>query len=135
VKIVVDSNAWIEIFSGSEAGDKAIRDIMNAEAVFTPDTVLAEIARKYHREGFADSIIKERLGTVVEASEVIQIREETALGAAKAYQELDSKAKEEGLGKPSLFDAIVLATAREVGGKVLTGDRHFQRLPETIWLE
>jgi predicted nucleic acid-binding protein len=110
VKIIVDSYAWIEIFLGSAAGGEAREKIMKADQVFTPDTVLAEIARKYHRE-------------------------EIALDSAKAYEELESKARKERLDKPSLFDAIVLAVARANDGKVLTGDRHFQNLHETVWLE
>jgi predicted nucleic acid-binding protein len=51
VKIVADSYAWIEVFLGSAAGDDARRSMLEAEEVFTPDTVLAEIARKYNREG------------------------------------------------------------------------------------
>ena len=48
--------------------------------------------------------------------------------------ELSEKAKTERLGGPSLFDAIVLATARLLKAKVLTGDEHFKELPETLWI-
>jgi predicted nucleic acid-binding protein len=135
VKIVADSYAWIEVFLGSAAGDDARRSMLEAEEVFTPDTVLAEIARKYHREGVADATIKKRLGSILEASEALGIDGEVALAAGKAYLELESKARDERLRKPSLFDAIVLAEARIQGAKVLTGDRHFAGLPETLWLD
>jgi predicted nucleic acid-binding protein len=134
VKIIVDSYAWIEIFLGSARGGEARRSMTEADEVFTPDTVLAEIARKYHREGVADATIRTRLASVLEASEVIDIDEEVALAAGKAYQELEWKARNDKLPKPSLFDAIVLAAARVNRGKVVTGDRHFRGLPETIWL-
>jgi predicted nucleic acid-binding protein len=45
------------------------------------------------------------------------------------------KAKRERLNNPSLFDAIVLVTAREYGSSVVTGDEHFRGLVETIFLE
>jgi predicted nucleic acid-binding protein len=35
---------------------------------------------------------------------------------------------------PSLFDAILLATARTLGAKLLTGDEHFKGIDETIWI-
>jgi predicted nucleic acid-binding protein len=134
-KIVADSYAWIEIFLGSAAGDEARKSMTEAEEVFTPDTVLAEIARKYHREGITDDTIRTRLASILEASEILRVDEEVALAAGKAYRELESKARNENLRKPSLFDAIVLADARMQDAKVLTGDRHFMGLPETLWLE
>ena len=33
-----------------------------------------------------------------------------------------------------MFDSIVLADARIQVAKVLTGDRHFAGLPETLWV-
>jgi predicted nucleic acid-binding protein len=71
---------------------------------------------------------------MLEISEVLRIDAEVALAAGKAYRELESKARNEKLRKPSLFDAIVLANARIQDAKVLTGERHFAGLPETMWL-
>ena len=134
MKIVADSYAWIEVFLGSAAGEEARRSMMLAEEVFTPDTVLAEIARKYHREGVADATIGTRLAWIIEASETLTIDGKVAVAAGKAYLELESKARREGRRKPSLFDAIVLAHARIQEAKVLTGDLHFMGLRETLWL-
>ena len=51
VKIVIDSYAWIEHISGTEKGRK-IKELMdNSEPIYTPGIVLAEIARKFLREG------------------------------------------------------------------------------------
>jgi len=36
---------------------------------------------------------------------------------------------------PSLADAIILATARILDAKVVTGDQHFRGLPNVIWLD
>ena len=94
----------------------------------------AEIARKYHREGIADATIMTRLASILEASETLGIDGEVALAAGKAYRELEREARKERLRKPSLFDAIVLAEARIQHAKVLTGDRHFAGLPDTLWL-
>jgi len=109
--------------------------MLEADRVFTPGIVLAEIARKYHREGVEREAIRERLRLIVETSEIIPIDEEVALESASCYEELLSRADERGIGKPSLFDAIILATARMREAKVLTGDEHFRELPETLWLD
>jgi len=135
VRIVVDSYAWIELFIGSSEGEKVRERMLEADRVFTPGIVLAEIARKYHREGVEREAIRERLRLIVETSEIIPIDEEVALESASCYEELLSRADERGIGKPSLFDAIILATARMREAKVLTGDEHFRELPETLWLD
>ena len=134
MKIVVDTYAWIEIFIGSKKGQKARDHIEKATEVYTPDTVLAEIARKYLREGSNQDDIKDRLRTIMEASDITPIDMEVALEAAGCYMLLTDEAKKQGLKAPSLFDAIVLASARLLEGKVLTGDEHLKGLPEILWM-
>lgn len=135
MKIVVDSYAWIEIFLGGDKGQFALEAIEDADLVITPETVLAEISRKYLREGAKEQVIRNRLKTISESSELSGIDENTALESGNAYLEIEKIAKKSRNNKPSLFDAIVLATARVNEARVLTGDPHFRNLPETIWLE
>lgn len=134
VKIVADAYAWIELFAGTRKGEFAKSRMEEAETVITPDTVLAEVARKYIREGIKEETARQRLSTILEASEPAYIDDGIALEAAKAYLQLEKRARDAGLGKPSLFDALVLAIARKNDGKVLTGDEHFEGLPETVWI-
>ena len=134
MKIVVDAYAWIEFFLGSEAGQRAKGIIERAERVLTPGTVLAEVARKYSREGATAPTIRKRLATMLETSETVDIDADLALEAARATVLLERRAASSGLRKPSLFDGIVLASARLNGAKVLTGDEHFKNLDETVWL-
>jgi len=135
VKIVADAYAWIELFAGTRKGEFVKSRMEEAEAVITPDTVLAEIARKYIREGIKEVAARQRLSTILEASEPAYIDDGIALEAAKAYLQLEKRAKDAGLEKPSLFDALVLAVARKTDAKVLTGDEHFEGLPETMWID
>jgi len=134
VKIVVDAYAWVEVFIGSRKGDKAREILTGAEKAYTPDVVLAEVARKYVREGMNGQTVAERLKTIVGASEIATISPEVALESAKSYIDLLEKAERNGLRTPSLFDAIVLATARTLKARVLTGDEHLKGLPETEWI-
>lgn len=135
MKIVVDSYAWIEIFKGSSQGEVALKHIRDAELVLTPGIVLAEISRKYLREGVKEKVILARLKTITEGSEMVQIDELMAVESSKAYMELEAKAKKDKIDKPSLFDGLVLGTARTNKASVLTGDPHFKGLPETQWIE
>lgn len=134
MKTVIDAYAWIEIFIGSLKGEKAKEILQKAEEAYTPDIVLAEIARKYMREGAKEQTISERLKTIEETSEIAPIDKETAIETAKCYMQLAEKAKKEKLKAPSLFDAIILATAKTLNAKIITGDEHFKDLNQTIWI-
>jgi predicted nucleic acid-binding protein len=135
VKIVTDSYAWIEHFIGSAKGNKVDEILENAEEVYTPDTVLVEIARKYIREGIDPKIVDQRLDQITEASNIICLDAKLAATAAKCYLEMEVNAKKSKLNRPSLFDAIILAMGRSLKSKIITGDQHFRNLPETIWIE
>lgn len=131
----MDSYAWIELFLGTAKGEKTKRLILEAEEVRTPDTVLAEISRKYYREQIDLKSVRARLETVSSTSIVTRIDTNLAIRTGLVYQELTEKAKREHLDSPSLFDAIILATAREYSSNVVTGDEHFRGLTETIFLD
>lgn len=134
MKIVIDAYAWVEIFIGSKKGDKARENLTDAEATYTPGIVMAEIARKYLREGVEEQTVLKRLQTIEETSDITQINKDVALESAKCYIQLLEKTKSEGIKPPSLFDAIVLATTRLLNAKVITGDEHFKDMPETLWI-
>ena len=97
--------------------------------------ILAELARKYLNECEHPETIRNLLRGLSSATQVLEIDIHLAEESAKASRELVSRAKKEGLRKPGLADAIILATARVTGSSLLTGDPHFKGLPETIWLE
>jgi predicted nucleic acid-binding protein len=131
---VIDSYAWIEHFLGTEKGHKVDDILENADEVYSPDTVLAEVARKYVREGVDLKIINSRLEQIDNASNIICLDSNLAIKAAQCYLEIESKARKSKSNLPSLFDAILLAAARSLNAKVLTGDQHFKDLPETLWI-
>jgi len=133
-KTVVDSWAWVELFKASAPGRTAKGYIEEAEDAFTPSLVLAELARKYLREGEDPVRVRRWLEVISEATQVVEIDIGLAEEAARASSDLAEKARREGLGRPGLGDAIVLATARVCKARLLTGDPHFKGLPETLWL-
>jgi predicted nucleic acid-binding protein len=134
LRIVVDSWAWVEILKLSEEGKEAKALLEEADEVFTPSLALAELARKYLREGVGAALLRRWLQGISEATEVCQIDIELAIESARVHSELSAKAQREKLGRPGLGDALMLATARATGAKLLTGDPHFKGLPETAWL-
>jgi predicted nucleic acid-binding protein len=56
-----------------------------------------------------------------------------AVEAAKYYLEIAEQARKSEINTSRFVDAIVLATARELNEKILTGDVHFKALPDAIW--
>jgi predicted nucleic acid-binding protein len=134
LKIVIDSYAWIEQFTGNANSSKIIEIFINADELYTPDIVLAEVARKYIRDRIADNIIKIRLQQIEENSKIVNLSPKLAFEAAKCYAELLNNARQNKLNTPNLSDAIILATARILGAKVLTGDQHFKPFSETLWI-
>ncbi len=133
MKIVIDTYAWIELFVGSRAGNKVKRILSEASELYTSSIVLAEIARKYLREG-VDEEVKRRLKVIWDLSIVIDIDPTVAVEAGKCYLELKDLARKMNISPPSLADAVILAVARLLDAKILTGDLHFKDLPETIWI-
>lgn len=131
--IVTDSYAWIEYFLGSDSG-KILKDYIDTEELVTPSIVLAEVARKYLREGMGEEDVVKRLDFIVASSIVKEIDTELSVMAAKAYLELSEKAKAKGIKKPSLTDGIVLATGRTLKAKIVTGDEHFKGLNEVVYI-
>jgi predicted nucleic acid-binding protein len=80
----MDSYAWIELFLGSEKGKKVIEIVSSADEVITPDLVLAEIGRKYIREGANEKEVKNRLKFIEENSIVVCLDADISIEGGKA---------------------------------------------------
>ncbi len=130
--VVYDTYAWIEYFRGSSKGEK-VRILLRRRG-HTPSVVLAEIARKYLREGHAIEEVKKRLLFIETKTRVVPIDAEVSLRAAETYLELHEYARRNKLRTPSLADAIVYATALILNEKLVTGDKLFKNLPNVIYI-
>ena len=135
MKIIIDSWAWIEYFSGSKHG-QIVKEYINKNSIITPNIVLLEIASKYIREGFKEREILKRLLFIIKKSDIIDFDYEIAVEAAKCMLELRKHAKKMNIKKkPGIADGLILALAKRLNGKILTGDDHFKNLPETIFIK
>lgn len=114
---VFDSFAWIEYFKGSERGLK-VRDRVDGDTpIYTPALCLTEIKSKYLGEGRDP---RDRVEFIVKRSLIISINEEIALRAA------DLKHKH-GL---HTVDALIYSSAQAKNLRLVTGDQHFEDLPD-----
>jgi predicted nucleic acid-binding protein len=122
---IIDTFAWIEYFAGTVRGERARPHIEMGDGI-TPAIVVAEFTDKYVREGMNPD---ERLKFIRTKTMIQSLDDETAEAAGRISADRRTKAKGWGL-----VDSCVLATARGKGLKVVTGDEHFEGLPEAIMI-
>lgn len=125
MRYIVDSYAWLEYFIGTEAGRK-VKAIIDSEEdeKLTPSICLAEIYAKILRTEDEEKA-EVRRAFIKSRSALVALTEELAVQAAKT--DVNMKKKVQGWG---LADSIVLSTARNRNGKVVTGDQHFRGLAD-----
>jgi hypothetical protein len=131
--LTLDMFAWAEMIQGSDLGLRAREFVNRAERCLTPSTVLAEVASLCVRDGFADPTIELELAAIREASGVVLLDDRIVIDGAHLVQDHRASARTAGIPPPGLAGPI-LATARRFGSRLLTGDRHFLGVPDTIWL-
>ncbi len=127
---VIDSYAWIEYFAGSAKGKSATRYVQDASSA-TPTVVMAELSRKLLKEIDGGRETAEgrlsRLEFVTSSTTVLDLTREIATKAGEIDLERKRKVPDWGLA-----DSIVLATARQWGAQVVTGDKHFRDLDDEV---
>jgi len=129
MRYVMDSYAWLEYFMGTDAGRKA-REIIDSKTdeKLTPSICLAETYAKVLKTEDEEKA-ELRRAFIKSRSALVPLAEELAVEAAKV--DVAMKRKVHGWG---LADSIVLSTARNRKGKVVTGDPHFRGLAETYMI-
>ena len=125
-EFVIDSHAWIEYFRGTEAG-RAARAYVEGDGAATSTMTLANLREKYAREHWA--WFDQDLAFVTTRTQVVPLDRALALMAGQLNYERKSLVRGWGMA-----DSVVLATARSASAKVVTGDRHFEGLPDAIML-
>jgi predicted nucleic acid-binding protein len=130
---VIDTYAWIEYFKASEMGEVAKQYIENERAV-TPTIVVAEISRKLLKDIALGNETSEgrlrRLEFIRATSRIVDLDFEIAVEAG----EINEKLKEQAIGW-GLADSIILCIAKSLNGKVVTGDEHFRKLKDVIFIK
>jgi predicted nucleic acid-binding protein len=127
-KYVIDAYAWIEYLRGSRAGEK-VRAVFEEEngQIYTCAVTIAEVVSKTAREG-QDVEVAYRI--LLNNSQVVNVDEEVSRKAGLLHAEIRRVERDFGLA-----DAYVLATARRLRSKVLTGDLHFRSVKEAVLIE
>lgn len=122
--MLVDSFGWIEYFDGTVRGRKARQRMDEADVVYTCPVVLAEVYSKIARSR-GDAAARDHVAFILEHAAVVEHDADVGIEAGRIHAELKPRVK--GFG---MADALVLASARSRGSKVLTGDPHFRDVPD-----
>lgn len=125
MKILVDTSAWIEYFTGSKEGEIVNNYILNEE-IITSIISLLELSYKSDKEGWN---IKDYLNFIKIKSQIIGIKESSIIEFGKVYN--SSRKKESSFG---FADAILLQTAKDEEATILTKDNHFKIFEDVILL-
>lgn len=124
--ILIDTYTWIEIFQDSPWGRVALARIEKNSPRAVSVLTLYELQYR-----LSDLYGKEKTGsllaTILSHTEALPVDMQIAIaaGSIKAQQ------KQVGSGMGAV-DCMILATARVHGLKILSGDKHFAGLDETI---
>jgi predicted nucleic acid-binding protein len=113
---------------GSKAGDK-VRAVLEEEnnEVYTCAVTVAEVVSKTAREG---RDFEAAYDILLSNSQVVNVDEEVSKEAGILHSEMRKTKRDFGLA-----DAYVLAIARRIKSKVLTGDLHFKGVKEAILIQ
>jgi predicted nucleic acid-binding protein len=129
MKYVIDSYAWIEYFMGTEAGEKAKPIIESSEEKITPTICLAEVYAKTLKVESQELAERQRV-FIKEKSALATLDEPIAVESAKVQTKM--KKEIDGWG---LVDSIVYATALLKKAEVVTGDEHFKKLKNVLFIK
>ncbi|MEK6906237.1 MAG: PIN domain-containing protein [Nanoarchaeota archaeon] len=123
--IVFDTYAWIEYFNGTNKGE-IVRKYMGENEILTPVIVLLELSYKADKEGWN---FKDYLKFIKLNSEIVGINEKFVLLFGDFYNKIKKSIKKIGI-----TDIIILHTANINDAKILTGDKHFEKIDNVIML-
>ena len=124
-RYIIDAYAWIEYLIGSKAGEK-VKSVLEEEnsEIYTCAVTVAEAVNKTAREG---RDFETAYDILLSNSQVVNVDEEVSKEAGLLHSEMRKTKKDFGLA-----DAYVLAIARRINSKVLTGDFHFRGVKEAV---
>jgi PIN domain nuclease of toxin-antitoxin system len=129
VKYVIDSYAWIEYFMGSRMGETVKPLIENSEEKLTPTICLAEVYAKTLKVE-SQEIAEKQKTFIKEKSALVFLDEIIAVESARLNVRM--KKEIDGWG---LDDSIVYATATVKKAEVVTGDEHFKKLKNVLFIK
>jgi predicted nucleic acid-binding protein len=127
-RYIVDAYVWIEYLAGSGPGAKVNAIMENDDnEIYTCAVTVAEVVSKVAREG---SDAEAAYDIIASNSQIVNADEESSKETGLLHAEMRKTKKDFGLA-----DAYVLAAARKLRSKILTGDPHFEDVEEAFHIK
>ncbi len=124
LKIMADSWSILEWLKDSPKAGKAMGHLKQADEILSTPLLVSEIYYRICEYGGDKASGLEALRFVQNQVRICEISIEIAIEAGNIH--LDEKLP--------LVDAFTLAVARKEGAKILTGDPHFKKCKEAIYI-
>lgn len=124
--ILIDTYAWIEIFRNSPWGRWALEQIEGNPSLSISVLTLYELQYRLG-ELYGEEKTGSIIATILSHAEAIPVDTPIAIAAGS----IKSRQKKKGSAMGAV-DCLILATARSRGLKILSGDKHFAGLEESI---
>ncbi|MBA3590658.1 type II toxin-antitoxin system VapC family toxin [Methylibium sp.] len=118
---VIDSSAWIEWLTGSVLGRKLRKEFPAKPHCIVPTIVQLELSKWLMREVGEDQA--DQVIAYTQKCMIVPLDTAIALLAADLHREY----------KLATADAVVYATARQLGADLVTCDAHFEGLPSAAF--
>jgi len=125
---ILDTYAWIEYFIGSKNGE-IVEELIKTGDVSTSVISISELSDKYYRNGLLSKWNK-RFQFILNKSKILSLTLEIAKNSGLRKWNLRKKNKTIGLA-----DAIIYETAIQYNLKIVTGDMHFEKLENILFLK
>ena len=125
---LLDTYAWIEYFIGSKNGE-IVEELIKTGDVSTSVISISELSDKYYRNGLLSKWNK-RFQFILNKSKILSLTLEIAKNSGLRKWNLRKKNKTFGLA-----DAIIYETAIQYNLKIVTGDMHFEKLENILFLK
>lgn len=121
--ILVDTSAWIEWLTASPTGDALAPYLPEQADWLVPTMVQLELNKWLHREVCEDKA--DQVMAFTQVCQVVPLDTEVALLAAEVCR----------AHKLATADAVIFATAKHHGARLVTCDAHFKGLPNVDLIE
>jgi len=128
MRLIVDTFCWVDYINGNEAGEK-VKDYIETSdnEIITTVLNIAEISSIIKRRNFD---VDKVLDMIFSNSKIYNFNADFAKQAGLLHAEMRKQEKHFGL-----IDAFILLTARKLKAKIITGDEHFKKIKEAIFIK
>jgi predicted nucleic acid-binding protein len=127
-KFVLDTYALVEYATGTEMG-RVVKEALDHGQCITPSIVIAELASKYCRENRQqewDPMLK----FLKAKTRVLPL--DASLASKSGIQKANLRKRVKDI---SLVDSIAYQVAIDSGASLVSGDEHFETIPDVIHLK